>query len=372
MHSFARWAFAPKTVVPVYDMIRTQEICFRIGDFQLQSISVHVERGEYFVLMGPPGSGKSILLECICGLRRIQSGRVLIDGRDVTRLEPRERDIGYVPQSYALFEHLSVEDNIGFGLKRRGMSRGAIRRKIQDVAELLGIGNLLTRSVPGLSGGEQQRVALARAVVIEPKLLLLDEPVSALDDATRRSVCSELTLLQRRLGITTVHVSHNREEAFSVGQRGAILRAGSLQQAGSLRELLREPRNEFVAGFMCCENLFEGEAIGAAKNSEGTRISIAGVEFVARARFEGRAKFAVRPEDVKLSRTPESGQEEHTQVLCKLVRTMDYGAYVRTELEGPIRLVSDLPHVDFNELRADIGDDLVCIINSSAIHMLPT
>jgi len=352
-------------------MIRTEKVCFRVGDFALRDISLQIGRGDYFALMGPPGSGKSILLECMCGLRRIGSGRVTIGGRDVTHLEPRERGIGYVPQDYGLFSHLSVEGNIGFGLRRRGDGRGSRRRKVQRVAEVLGIENLLGRSVGGLSGGEQQRVALARAVVVEPKVLFLDEPVSALDEATRRSVCSELKSLHDRLGMTTVHICHNREEALSVADRTAVLRDGDLQQVGPPHELFRKPRNEFVAAFMCCENVLEGRALGRAGTPASTRISVGRVEFTAPGRFEGKTKLIIRPENLSLSRTAQSCEEEHVQVTCRLVRTADCGPYIRVELDGPIRLISYLSHARFNDIGASIGDNLICTIRSSAVHVLP-
>jgi ABC-type sugar transport system ATPase subunit len=230
-------------------MIRTEEISFRVGTFQLQRLSINMAKGEYFVLLGPPGSGKTIFLECLCGLKRIESGRIYIDERDVTDLEPRVRDIGYVPQDYALFPHLSVEQNIAFGLR----AHGSTEVKIAETADMLGIRHLLSRRIDGLSGGERQRVALARALVLQPKILLLDEPVCALDEVTRQEVCSQLLGIQRRLGLTTIHVSHNLEEAFSVADRAAILHQGVLQQVGSLDELLDKPNSEFVTRFMRCE-----------------------------------------------------------------------------------------------------------------------
>jgi len=230
-------------------MIRTEEISLRIGTFELKRLSIDVAKGQYFILLGPPGSGKTIFLECLCGLKRLDSGRIFIDGRDVTNLEPRARGIGYVPQDYALFPHLSVKQNIVFGLRVRGRSED----RVTDTAEMLGINHLLTRGIDGLSGGEKQRVALARALVMQPKILLLDEPVCALDEVTRQEVCAQLLAIQRKLGLTTIHVSHNLEEAFSVADRAAILHQGLLQQSGTMDELLRKPNSDFVAHFMRCE-----------------------------------------------------------------------------------------------------------------------
>ncbi len=231
-------------------MIRTEEMSFRIGTFQLQRLSINIAKGEYFILLGPPGSGKTIFLECLCGLKKINSGRIYIDGRNVTKLEPRTRGIGYVPQDYALFPHLSVERNIAFGLRVRGYKNKEIQAKITETAELLDIQRLLRRRIHGLSGGEKQRAALARALVLQPKILLLDEPVCALDEVTRQEVCAQLLGIQRRLGLTTIHVSHNLEEAFTVADRAAILNEGILQQVGPLDELLDKPNSKFVARFM--------------------------------------------------------------------------------------------------------------------------
>lgn len=231
-------------------MIRTKEFSFRIGTFQLQRLSINIAKGEYFILLGPPGSGKTIFLECLCGLKRIDSGQIYIDGHNVTGLEPRVRGIGYVPQDYALFPHLSVERNIAFGLRVHGYKNKDIQIRITQTAELLDIQRLLRRRIHGLSGGEKQRVALARALVLQPKILLLDEPVCALDEVTRQEVCAQLLEIQRQLGLTTIHVSHNLEEAFSVADRAAILKDGTLLQVGTLDELLDKPNSKFVARFM--------------------------------------------------------------------------------------------------------------------------
>lgn len=236
-------------------MIQAENLYFRIGEFILNGASLVVKQGEYFVLLGPTGSGKTLLLEAICGLRKLESGRLFINGRNVTDLEPRRRMIGYVPQDYALFPHRPVEGNIRFGLEADKLPNSEIDRRVEAIAEQLKIRHLLSRRIEGLSGGERQQVALGRALVIQPKVLLLDEPVSALDESTRESVCKELKRIQGELGITTIHVCHQLQEAFTVADRAGILREGNFQQIGTMEELTRKPRNRFVAEFMRCGNL---------------------------------------------------------------------------------------------------------------------
>jgi len=352
-------------------MIDAQQLCFNIGDFSLNNVGLKVARGEYFVLLGPPGSGKSIFLECLCGLKQMTSGRIMLDGRDVTRLEPRRRGIGYVPQDYALFPHLSVEDNIGFGLRAEGLQRPKIKNKITETADMLAIRHLLTRNIAGLSGGERQRVALARALVVRPKLLLMDEPVSTLDESTRETVCSQLRKLQKKLEITTLHVSHHLEEALSVADRAGILNQGAFQQIGTLDELMRKPQSEFVAQFMRSQNVFAGTVLGPANNERHTRAGVGDTEFKISGRYDGSVKFVVRPELIHLVTRPHSGGPDDTIIYAKLVQTSDRGAYVRIELDGDPQLVAHVSHAAFRQLDLNIGAEVLAMIHPQDIHVIP-
>ena len=331
-------------------MIRAEQLSFSVGDFNLSNFSLEVARGSYFVMLGPPGSGKTVFLECLCGLRRVGAGRVFIDGRDVTTLEPRARGIGYVPQDYALFPHLSVERNIGFGLQARHDKGEDISLKVGLIAEMLGISHLLRRSVTDLSGGEKQRTALARALVMEPKVLLLDEPVCALDEETRQSVCALLHRVQREMELTVIHVSHNLEEAFSVADSAAILNQGVLQQVGSLDELLRKPDNEFVARFMRCENIFSDAGL-----------KLTGLH-------PGRIKMMIRPEDVIVLPTAERDNKNENEFLVSLVRWRDYGGYVKAELSGRVNLVAHLTHAAFARLKAESNSEFIAVLPPENIH----
>jgi ABC-type Fe3+/spermidine/putrescine transport system ATPase subunit len=347
-------------------MIRAEKISFRIGTFHLQDLNIEIAKGEYFVLLGPPGSGKTIFLECLCGLKKIESGRIYIDDLDVTDLQPRGRGIGYVPQDYALFPHLSVEDNVAFGLRAHGRSQAMVR----EAADLLGIRHLLERRIDGLSGGEKQRVALARALVLKPKILLLDEPVCALDEVSRQEVCAQLLVIQRQIGLTTVHVSHNLEEAFSVADQAAILYGGVLQQVGSLNDLLRKPNSEFVARFMRCENIFSATVAAKAQHSSGTQARVADVDLQIRGQYSGKLLCMIRPEHV-LAR-PNSYPAEGQNVLrTRLVRSRDCGGYVRVELDGPIHLVAHITHAAFAKLEHKQQSEIIAELSPENIYVLP-
>ena len=353
-------------------MIRTDKLSYSIADFHLREFSIEVAQGQYFVLLGPAGSGKTVFLECLSGLNQIQSGRVYIGDRDVTDLEPRSRNIGYVPQDYALFPHLSVEGNIAFGLVLTGLDRRTIRRKITQTVEMLGLDHLLRRGIQGLSGGERQRVALARALVMQPKVLLLDEPVCALDEATRQQVCVELQHIQRQFGITTIHVSHNLEEVFLVADKAGILCDGDIQQTGSIDELLRRPQNELVARFMRCDNIFNGEMLDLDPRSESTTVRCGQARLVVSGHHQGRIKFMIRPENVLLL----ACDQQHSGPLVnklpvKLIRSRDCGNYVRMELKGNLDLVAHLSHAAFAELSPQTHCDLVAVLRIENIHIFP-
>lgn len=228
-------------------MLSINNLCLRAGDFRVRNVALEVGASEYFVLMGRTGSGKSLLVKAVCGLIRAESGRVLIDDRDVTDDEPRRRRVGYVPQDSGLFPHLNVEGNLVFSLKARGMRRARAVGKVAPIVESLGIGDLLKRSTVNLSGGETQKVALGRALASDPVLLVLDEPVSALDEPTRREICAVLRRVQRQFGVATIHVCHSLAEARSVADRVGIMHAGRIVQTGEIDELAANPANDAVA-----------------------------------------------------------------------------------------------------------------------------
>ena len=213
--------------------VRVANISFRIGDFELKDVSLDVAEGEYFVLTGPNGAGKTMLVRLIAGLEIPLSGEISIGDAEVTQSPPWERSIGYVPQDGALFPNRDVRRNISFGLEVRRLDAETVSRRTLEVAEQVGAGHLLDRAVDGLSGGERQKVCLARALVVEPKVLLLDEPVSAIDETERDRLCAELKAVQANTGVTTVHVSHSRREAELVADRIGALENGVVRIDGN-------------------------------------------------------------------------------------------------------------------------------------------
>ena len=234
----------------------------------LTDVSLHVAQGELVCFLGPSGCGKTTLLRAIAGLDPPSTGRIVQGGADITALPPSARDFGIVFQSYALFPNLSVADNVGYGLRGRAWPRQRRTERVKELLELVGLADQIAKYPAQLSGGQQQRVALARALAPEPGLLLLDEPLSALDAIVRHSLRAELRSLQRRLGITSIMVTHDQEEAMAIADRIVVMRGGRVEQVGSAEDLYERPASAFVAGFVGRSSAFdavaEGEAIRTA------------------------------------------------------------------------------------------------------------
>lgn len=224
--------------------------CFADGTRALAETSFTIRDGEFFVLVGPSGCGKSTLLNLIVGLEEISAGEIRVDGHPIKHVDPKDRNMAMVFQSYAIYPHMSVRDNLAFPLKMAKLPKREIAQRVNRAAQMLGLAQYLTRKPASLSGGQRQRVAMGRAIVRDPIAFLMDEPLSNLDAKLRGQMRSEIARLQKQLGTTTVYVTHDQTEAMTLGDRVAVLRAGKVQQIGSPRDLYREPKNLFVAGFI--------------------------------------------------------------------------------------------------------------------------
>jgi putative spermidine/putrescine transport system ATP-binding protein len=270
----------------------------------VDDVSLSVEQGEFVVLLGPSGAGKSTLLHAIAGFVDPTAGTVMIRGKPVKGVPPWQRDIGMVFQGYALFPHMTVRDNVAFGMRMRGVPKRERLRRAVEFLELFGLAAHATKRPAQLSGGEQQRVALARALVYEPSVILLDEPLGALDRQLRLELRDEIRRVQQTLGITAVYVTHDQEEAFVLGDRVGIMRRGRLEQLAPPGELYRRPANEFVSTFLGSMNFLDGEV--RARDAAGVQVSLLGLEHsvtVAGADCHaatGRVLVGIRPERVAL------------------------------------------------------------------------
>ncbi|MHA1925091.1 MAG: ABC transporter ATP-binding protein [Candidatus Thorarchaeota archaeon] len=273
---------------------------FRDGT-SIGPIDLAVNDGELMTLLGPSGSGKTTTLRMVAGFFRPQAGRLLFDGQDVTFAPPRDRNIGMVFQSVALFPNMNVYQNIAFALEMAGWSRETTIDRVEYLADLLGIQGLLMRRSNEVSGGEGQRIALARALAKEPNLLLLDEPLSALDPQLRERLQTEIRRIQDELDITTIYVTHSQDEAFAISDRVAILNEGVVNQVGQPEELYDKPANEFVAGFLGSGNVLTGLVVNLQQ--EHVTVETNGYRFVAKGSVnEGwTVKYTVKPEDIILT-----------------------------------------------------------------------
>ncbi|MBW1648715.1 MAG: ABC transporter ATP-binding protein [Deltaproteobacteria bacterium] len=274
-------------------MIRVENLSVRLPGFALDGVSFRVAPGEFFTILGPTGAGKTLILESIAGMVPIDGGRIRIDGRDVTELPPERRGIGIVYQDHALFPHLSVSRNIRYGLRYRAKAAEGDDR-LQHLVERLGLKPLLNRGVSHLSGGERQRVALARALVVAPKILLLDEPLSALDPNFREEIRDLLKSLHRETGITVLMVTHDFAEAHFLAARTAVIIAGRIEQVGSVAEVFNRPVSPAVAAFVGMKNIFEARFEGDTARTGPLTMALA------RSVPPGSRFVAVRPEDVQL------------------------------------------------------------------------
>jgi spermidine/putrescine transport system ATP-binding protein len=301
--------------------IQIENVTKRFGDHvAVDDISLEIEEGEFFSLLGPSGCGKTTTLRMLAGFEVPTEGRIRLEGEPVENVPPYRRDVNMVFQSYALFEHLDVADNVGFGLRRKKVSKDEIRRRVAESLELVNLAERAHARTNELSGGQKQRVALARALVNRPKVLLLDEPLGALDLKLRKQMQVELKQIQREVGITFVYVTHDQEEALSMSDRIAVMQSGKVAQCGAPEDVYEHPTGEFVAGFIGISNLIEGAVAdrGQVRLDNGMRLP---VNLPSELSLGDRVNLSIRPEKIAID-------EEVTPEMVSLEGTIEARVYL--------------------------------------------
>jgi len=344
------------------DMIRIAGLTVRLPGFSLTDITLGIPENQFFVLLGPTGSGKTVLLEAIAGIEKISSGSVRICGLDVTNLPPEKRGVGIVYQDSCLFPHLCVSDNIRYGLRyRRGNGAGNVQRS-DELVDLLKISHLLKRKPATLSGGEIQRTALARALITGPRVLLLDEPFSAIDQSFRAELQQLLKTLQRKSGVTFIMVTHSFSEALSLADRAAVLQNGRVEQDGSIMDIFKKPRSAYVAEFVGIKNIYPANFRGLYAEVNDGMIRM-GDEAAS-----GHGYIAIRPEDIILSKSRLSSSIRNS--FPGTVRSVfDRGYTFEVDVQAGETLYRSLiTRSALVELDIRPGQDLFVSFKATAVH----
>jgi spermidine/putrescine transport system ATP-binding protein len=338
----------------------------------VDSIDLEIPSGGFFSLLGPSGCGKTTTLRLIAGFEDPSSGRVLVDGRNMAGTPPSKRPVNTVFQSYALFPHLRVFDNVAFGLRRAHVPRDEVRRRVGEALDLVQLSDLAARKPGQLSGGQQQRVALARALVLRPAVLLLDEPLGALDAKLRRRLQVELKQLQTRVGITFVYVTHDQEEALTMSDRIAVINHGRVEQAASPRDLYEEPANAFVADFLGVSNLMDGSTVGPSGDATQVRLANGISVEVRRGDLSrrGEVKVVIRPERILLEAAGGTGPNRIPGMVTNVVY-LGSGTQVVIHLASGDTVTALVPNSDDETASAwSPGLPVTCHLPANALRVL--
>ena len=343
-------------------MLELQSISKTLGSFAMSDVSMKIDDGEYFVLLGPSGVGKSILIEIIAGLIKPDNGHILWNRKDITLEKPETRGFAVVYQDYALFPHLTVRQNITYGPKAAGCESTRIKARLGTLAEMLQIENLLSRRPATLSGGEQQRVALARALIVEPKLLLLDEPLSALDINSQLRLRKELKRINRELDISVLHVTHNPEEAMVLADQICVMLDSKIRQAASPTELFRRPSDPEVAAFLGTRNI-----LPVTKAQEGV-CSICEKNIYVSSANVSTSHVWIKPEEILLSANTFDSSARN-QFKCRVVEIDPLDSLLSVHIvSGKLPLTALITYASFNKLQIEVGTEVYATFKSSAIH----
>ena len=342
-------------------MINITNLSVNLGGFVLNNINLEIKKGEYFVILGPTGAGKTVILETIAGLYQSKNGSIEINGNDITNEEPRKRNIGIVYQDYMLFPHLSAGDNVKFGLKNGEMGY------YEEIMDFLGIRHLLHRKIHTLSGGESQLVALARALVTKPPVILLDEPLAALDQRKRKRIRDELSRINKERGVTVVHVTHDQTEAMVLADRMAVMMQGQIKQVGTPYEISNKPLDEQIADFVGVENILTG-IIRDNKNGVGEIEADMGCSLFSITPYrEGRVKLFIRPEDITLSKERKKDSARN-EVLTRIEKITNVGPLNQVKMDAG--LVALITKQSSEILNLQNGDGVYAAFKAASVHVV--
>jgi molybdenum ABC transporter ATP-binding protein len=351
-------------------MIAFDRVSLALGSFRLNDVSLSINKGDYYFIVGPSGAGKTVLLEAIAGLHRPEQGRILLRDEDITALPPEKRGISLVYQDYSLFPNMTVVDNVSYGLRVRGMRKEEAREEVAALMERFGIGHLADRYPGTLSGGEQQRVALARAVAVKPDILLLDEPLSALDPITQEKFIDDLQRLHREDNLTIVQVSHSRREANLLATRVAVIIDGTLVDEGKADTVLNTPRSREVASFVGMGNILDG-AVTANDGGHAT-VDVGGRVFEAltEAAAGEEVTLCIRADDVVLAVGDGRRSSARNTMAGTITRIVENGPVAEVKVNCGITLTAVLTRRSVRDLSLVPGTPVTLSVKATAIHVI--
>ena len=346
-------------------MIELSGVSYSAGEFNLKDISFSVRNGEILVILGPTGSGKTVLLELIAGFRYPHAGSIRIGDTEINDLPAEKRNIGVVYQDYLLFPHLDVFENIAYGLRTKRLQKSFVEARVYKIATMLGIEHLLRRKVKRLSGGEQQRVALARALIIEPNLLLLDEPFSAIDPGTKESLMRELSSTLSGWEIPVIYVTHDQIEAAEIADKIAVMNEGMIVQMDSPENVFSAPKSEFVAGFMGTRNIFKG----IAKRTDGiTEVDISGVRIFSSIAMEGEVHVTIRSEDIIVSKRPLDSSARNS-LRGKIISVSEKGPIINVTADFGIEITASITKESFRQMQLSLDDEVYFTFKAPSVNL---
>lgn len=349
-------------------MITLENVSHEWDDFSLKNVSFSVNKGEHFIILGPTAAGKTLILETIAGFYVPRKGKILLNGTDITCILPEKRKIGFVYQDYSLFPHMTVKENVAFGLKMQKLPRREIATKVQTIMDSMGISYIQNRFPSTLSGGEQQRVALARSLVIDPEILLLDEPFSALDPRTRESLIDELKRIHEVQHTTTIHVTHDQDEALALADRIGVIMDGKLVQVDTPHAVFNEPVSEEVATFVGIENVIKGKIVS---NEDGVVVVETG-DYQIRALSslkEGEVNMFIRPENIILSKAKLKSSARNC-IGGKISKINRIGATYRVYIDNGLSALVTKHAIE--ELGLNVGKKVYASFKATAVHLIKT